>query len=407
VSFVRSSDPVLTLETRAAPLEERKNYWAICKRFNVVHLELQKLPKTPSEYNFWNQVSELQQLFSMNIDPDGDQYDDRLLAPLAKLPNLNVLKIGKFCHLNSTPMPNLSHLTQIRNLQLGCITDVAIEFFSSLSLNSLTLSNSNITEKGFANLCKITTLQHLEMESTGLNGNFAKISNLQNLNDFHKSDGELNSESMKALAACPLKFLNLDCAQMTGEEIRMIFDMKQLIFLVLSRFNVNDASLEGIQNLANLQCLCLLNAENITGAILEKIGNLTGLDHLSLRNCPKLETGYLHLEKLKNLKVLDIKRSNLPLEAYEVISKLPSLTDLDVSNCQYFDDQALETLAQHCPQLQKLTLCGTSITHQGLKHLLKFQQLHTLNLGTLFLNDFKEISPLMTSLQKATFHVKF
>jgi Leucine-rich repeat (LRR) protein len=129
--------------------------------------------------------------------------------------------------------------------------------------------------------------------------------------------------------------------------------------------------------------------------------------------------GFAHLAKLVDLERLELRGTSLDDAGLEVISKLPKVNYLDISECKLatpagmkligqltglknlgfwetkLDDEALNALSG-LTNLEALDLKATQITDESVATILKFQKLKTLDVGGTQLTDdsFRQLAAL-------------
>ena len=88
--------------------------------------------------------------------------------------------------------------------------------------------------------------------------------------------------------------------------------------------------------------------------------------------CGVESESFMGIKKLKNLKGLEIQgfgKLDGDTMIKEVVSKLPNLEYLSLSNCDDVTDEGIKHLSQ-LKHLKKITLCGEKVTTQGFINLL-------------------------------------
>lgn len=105
------------------------------------------------------------------------------------------------------------------------------------------------------------------------------------------------------------------------EMTKRLVELKEnLVWLNLSRANINDASLAPIDELKKLTRLHLDNTA-ITDAGLSSVTSLTSLEYLNLYNTPVTDAGITKLSTLKNLKKLFLWQSKVTADGVAKLQK--------------------------------------------------------------------------------------
>ncbi|MEK6258909.1 MAG: hypothetical protein AABP62_09870 [Planctomycetota bacterium] len=109
------------------------------------------------------------------------------------------------------------------------------------------------------------------------------------------------------------------------------------------------------------------------------VAKIPSLQWLSLAGTRITRRGVESLRARKGLLSLDLSRTQMTGEAFDVLQSLSSLAVLRLEGCHWVRDEHLAELAS-LKNLHLLDLSGTAVTPAGLKHLSQFAALRHLNL---------------------------
>lgn len=139
--------------------------------------------------------------------------------------------------------------------------------------------------------------------------------------------------------------------------------------------NIDDATVECMQKLTQLQTLCIQNNTVITG---EGLSKLNSLKMLEIWNC-------------RNVNKMNIKKA---------IIEMPELYYIKLNNNIWVDDDVMMSI-QSCKRLKYLNVYQTSVSGQGVKHLEGLAQLNTLICGSTDING-KDLIDLTKDISSIT-----
>jgi HlyD family secretion protein len=175
-----------------------------------------------------------------------------------------------------------------------------------------------------------------------------------------------------------LESLNLANANVTDAGLERLKGATQLQSLNLTFTKVTDAGVEHIKGLTNLQSLSL-HGIGVTDAGVERLKTLTNLRELSLYNTAITDAGLEHLKGLTKLQSLDLGANKITGAGLKHISGLTELQSLNLIWTQ-LTDAGLDYL-EGLNKLQSLNLWSTKVTDVGMEHLKGLTQLQSLELG--------------------------
>lgn len=167
--------------------------------------------------------------------------------------------------------------------------------------------------------------------------------------------------------------------------------------LTLRGKEFSDADLERLLDFPHLTSLDLASTA-ITDSSLDQIAKLSRLTTLTLDGTHITDKGLAKLQPLP-LKRLSLQAASPGVLTADGLGKLKSLTSLNLSGSEVFDDSA-EAFAS-LNQLQNLYVARTRMTSACLPALSQLKNLELLNLAELSLNSVEDTASIsgMTSLQ--------
>lgn len=246
------------------------------------------------------------------------------------------------CDLDSTDINALGSLTQLQSVDLS---DNSITTVSVLS---------NLPELKFAFLRK-NSIEDL-----------SPLSGLNNLLVLDASENRITE-----LSALPASLQSLYLAKNSVSDLSGIHTLEALTILDLSHNAVTDA--KNIGQLRKLETL------NLSG------NDITGFDFLSwLTNLMSLDvsgTSFISTRSIAELPLINLIANNTGIITVSDISKITSLTSLDIANTSVTDIEALADI----PELDYLDISGCDI--EDVSVLSDFAGLYTVRAKGLDLDD--------------------
>ncbi len=248
---------------------------------------------------------------------------------------------------DAVPLANLAEFPQLEMIRLNDKTtkDEDLAILAKLPrLRFLLVDSDRITDEGIASLKECTSLQEVALYGKRVSGRGVAI-----------------------VASLPnLKGLHCDTKLATDGELDCLRDKPNLEDLSLRGHTVRDAGLEVICTCKNLKRLTITR------------GEFSGNAMRSLEQ----------LKKLKQLNLVEALLPNesvtFPRESVASLAKLPQLESLYLSVELLPED--LVVLGS-MTNLRDLTLHGTKLTGEGLKHLTQLKQLEQLKTDMTLLKD--------------------
>ena len=324
---------------------------------------------------------------------------------IGHLPPIRALNLSMCEHLTDSRLRGILKMCgeNLHNLQLtGLDLAGAIPIFQGLSLPIQILDLSwclKLTNEGLLevlNSCR-TTLRSIDLESTDITGeNLASIS-LPMLNSLSLSMCDnLNDEGLSTLLSrcgSRLRNLNLTGTKISGEPL------SHYQRLLPTRLNIEMLNISWCKKLTTLGLSGLLrhlqhsltsltlSASNITGEQMSRfVSSLPSLENLDLSNCKNLSnSGLRDILGLVGSKLqdLDLSDTNISGESLSRLTKpLDQVRQINLSNCKLLTDIGLRELVRVCgANLEVLKLNETLVSGEGVSHLnTQLAKLHTLHM---------------------------
>jgi len=145
-----------------------------------------------------------------------------------------------------------------------------------------------------------------------------------------------------------LRFLVLKSTLMTGKGLPSIHNLKTLESLDTEQNRFSDESLSNLSHLNNLRLLRLKDA-HISDAGLKYIAKLPALSELSLSVNRVTDKGVEQLIGLKNLHRLNLTDTKVTVKCLDSLEKIPQLERLSISFCDFTPQQLAQFKRRlHC-----------------------------------------------------------
>lgn len=324
-------------------------------------------------------------------------------ATAAHLPGLKNIQIARFGGpgMNDSALAQIASLTTLRRLDLtdaSAVGDETLKVAGQLpSLEVLILRRSGFTDAGLQHIQGLQKLRALDLRNTNTtDAGVELLQGLTSLVDLQLEKSKVTDAGIPFLRNLPLRSLNLN-------------------------YNtaITDASMEVIGQIATLEQL-QLEAVPITDAGLVHIGKLSKLRRLSCRLADITGAGVQHLTACTELSRLELRETSIDDEALQIISTLPALRFLDVSECklisgegiaqlgaltrlEYLELREVKKVRDECfaalaplTELTELNIEATRISAESVPVILGFRKLKTLNMAGSQLDsaDFVELGQL-------------
>ncbi len=228
-------------------------------------------------------------------------------------------------------------------------------------LESICLADGRIQDKDLTTLAKLPRLRFLRVDSD-----------------------HITDEGVAALGRCTsLKDIAIEGNQLTGKSLAVVADLPNLKLLHWYSELTTDGDLECLRNMLNLEELHL-RGNMIHDAGLEAVCTCTNLERLTFMYGEFSGPAMRSLEQLQKLKYLKLFEVPFPRESVASLAKLPELESVYLSAPLLPEDLAV---LGSMTNLKSLTLPGTKLTGEGLKHLTQLKELEHLEADMKLLRD--------------------
>jgi Leucine-rich repeat (LRR) protein len=234
-------------------------------------------------------------------------------------------------------------------LKAASLTDeLASQLAGFPQLKSLTLSGSPLGNAGLAQLKKLSALETLLLDDTGVTDEgMPALSALTQLKRLNLAGCEISDEGLAALAPLTeLRMLNLSRTQVRGKGFVHLSALSQLESLYLQEAPVNFEGHPPFAGLPSLKILQLAKTD-VDGSIVGAISALSSLERL-----------YLDGTKIQD--------ADIPALAAVLAESTPHLKGLFFDRTR-LSDASLESFSPlaNLPELALMHLHGTRISHDG------------------------------------------
>uniref|UniRef100_K3W816 F-box domain-containing protein n=1 Tax=Globisporangium ultimum (strain ATCC 200006 / CBS 805.95 / DAOM BR144) TaxID=431595 RepID=K3W816_GLOUD len=374
------------------------------------------IPRTPLQYLKNINVSGCHELESLGVTQDA------FSLPIEKLPSLMIANFQGCTKLSRSVLDvlqfstklislNLSGCRKIDDQSLGAIQrlqcleslDLALRKIGRIrTLNTLILRGCNdISDDGMSSLSGLECLQYVdarhceEIRSLPISWTDIRVL-LLGRTSFGEADAavlqympklqELDLRSCRILKR-GIEFINrlerlerLVLAETALTDAGLIEICKHNVYLKaldVSGTEVTDAGTMGLANLKDLEVLSL-DTSGITNRSLANLTCLPRLEKLDLFGASITDNGLLHLVPLRRLKELEICSGTISDRGVELISKITTLTSLNLSQNRNIHAKSLVYI-RSLTELRYLNLSNTSISALSLRHLYSLKELQSLS----------------------------
>lgn len=266
------------------------------------------------------------------------------LTHISQLPNLEEVIITNTA-VQAEELPYLAQLKSLKRLTLNkCSLSTAVGLDQATGLTYLNLSNNSLRD--IASVSKLLNLEELDLSTNALKDLLA-LSGLKKLTDLNVSHNELTSLAPLSTVAGLEK---LDVANNNLTELTGVAELSHLINLNASNNRISDVSL-----LADNTALEVLNISH------NKISDISGLS--ALKKLTNFNFSHNQVTALPNwgggCALINIEGSN------NLIQTLEPLKGLSYLNNVYMDDNKaisnVEVL-KTCPRLIQVNVARTGVT---------------------------------------------
>lgn len=286
----------------------------------VVHLldqseqHLQKIKETKVAYSDAEQFR-----------PDEDECVRFVLEQLRKDPHRKSAKFSTL-PLSEKALSYIGemHDLQVLDLEATMVQNDWLRHLENLPLQSLILSNTQVTDEGMEHIAKISSLRFLVLRDVSVgNRGMHYLAVMPRLDDLVLGEADVTADGISELARLSsLRSLLVSTVHMTPQYADALSSLKQLTKLELGGCVVDAATLAKLQHLTHLKDLRIINT-------------VTSDEDLSaLQGFPRLE---------------------------RLVIWLANMTDAGLSNIGHC--RRLLAVDLQCPQVSKAAIAGFKRTH--------------------------------------------
>jgi Leucine-rich repeat (LRR) protein len=262
------------------------------------------------------------------LDLNSAPITDEGLKHITKLANLESLNLTNtkiteagFAATLATPKLRTLNLT-------GCLLSPGmLETLSKLeNLEELLLDRTSITDKELVALESLGKLKLLDLSSTQISDagfqSLAKLTSLETLRINHTSvTGQGMQFFKRKKGEHGLRVLEAHHSQFGREGLQYLKNVETLEELELSQAEVNDRSLLGLRNIRHLKKL-RLGFNQVTDAGLSVLTTTQGIEEIYLRNIQTVSDATLgHVSKNKALRVIDVNGTSCTINGVRQLKK--------------------------------------------------------------------------------------
>ncbi len=301
-------------------------------------------------------------------------------------------------------------LVQVAFRKAPLTDDLAASVVKLGSLQTLIISNSEMTLAGWKELSKLSKLRTLDVRDCKLgDAHFkAAVSGMSELIVVRMSgksgDTTVSDEGIVALKNCPkLRALAGDYLFISEVGIDELAGLKSLSELYLAGSLIEDAGLKSIAQIPTITKLRI--AKTAVGK--EGLEHLTKLelDELDISECSKIDDAALEpVGKIKTLKKLNLWRDPVGDAGMAHLKDLVELEWLNVDNTQ-LTDAGLKSFAGYS-KLTFLHLGSTAVSDAGMNDILPMKSLKDLKVSRTSVTE-EGVAPLRKAMPKLDIQLKY
>lgn len=294
----------------------------------------------------------------------------------------------------------------------AALTDDLAQLLPDLNgLTKLAIYSSELSDSGWQTLGQLTQLQHLDLRGCAVSNAqlISAASDLPKLRSLRLS-GKSSATTVDddglivVLAKCPeLKVLAADDIWISEDSLAKLANPSGLLELYLARTLVEDEALKLISDMSSLKKLRLAGT-NVTGTGLELLEKLP-LEDLDLSECQQFDdSAMVSIGKLKSLKRLNLWRTTVTDAGVGDLAGLTQLTWLNLDNIPFSDDGLA-----HLSEMQKLKflhLGSTEVTNAGMPKLIGLSSLEDLRVTRTAVTE-EGVAPLREAHPEMKIQIKY
>ncbi len=178
----------------------------------------------------------------------------------------------------------------------------------------------------------------------------------------------------KPATAEEVKYLVLNGSKVTDKGMRAVLHCTNIRSIHLQRTGVTDDTLKKLAAFKKLDYVAL-DKTKVTGVGLDAISGLP-IKHVAMEDCVLTEDAFKSFGKMTALEELWLPDAKMKAEWLKHVATLPKLKEINLMGAD-FDDAAVKHV-KSMPSLQNLTLNNTNLGDTGFEELLKAEKLKRL-----------------------------
>lgn len=213
-------------------------------------------------------------------------------------------------------LKQLKELPKLRSLRLGSsqVTDSDLQLLAELRMTlwSLDLHNTSVTDTGLEHLEGLTMLRSLRLQETEISdAGLVSLAQLKNLRELDISRTGITDSGLRRLSVLRnLQSLRLNVTPVTDAGLRYLKGLANLEELSLGGTRITDTGLEHLRRLTHLRSLSLFGTQ-VTDVGIERLKVLTSLQALNLQKTRITDGGLQYLTWLTNLQTLNVANTDV------------------------------------------------------------------------------------------------
>ncbi|ETK83191.1 hypothetical protein L915_11551 [Phytophthora nicotianae] len=310
--------------------------------------------------------------------------DDKCIKTLRELEHLKSLQLVGCHKLTDKGVKRLFKLTELEKLRLGRCRKVTDETFDGFAasfpkLRELDVANCRLSERAMQHIGQIKSLEALVIRGCQdiSDDGMASLSELTNLKYFDaRHCGKIHSIPTEWTQ---LEVLLLGYTAFAESDTAVLQSLTKLQELELRKCRIMKRGFQFISRLKYLERLEVAETALTDSALLEICNGVRNLKALNISNTEISDNGTSGLAKLQELRILRLDTSGITNRALANISFLPQLERLDLFGANITDNGLIHLIPLH--NLQELTICGGNIGDRGVGLISKLTSLTSLNLS--------------------------
>ncbi|KAL4128899.1 hypothetical protein PRIC2_007879 [Phytophthora ramorum] len=310
--------------------------------------------------------------------------DDGCIEALSSLAHLKSLQLSGCRKLTDRGIKHLSKMTKLEKLRLGrCkkLTNDAFEGFAGSFpyLRELDVANCRLSERAMEQIGQIQSLEVLVIRGCQdiSDDGMAPLSSLTNLRYF-------DARHCSRIHSIPAEWIQLQVLLLgytafAESDASVLQYLTNLHELELRKCRIMKRGFQFIGRLKHLERLELDETALTDSGLLEICNGAQNLQALSMSNTEISDTGAAGLAKLKELRILRLDTPGITNRALVNLSFLSRLERLDLFGANITDNGIMHLVSLH--RLQELTICGGNIGDRGVGLISRLTSLTSLNLS--------------------------